>query len=344
MKKNNITVSQFMHLELYSRTGIKIKNNITKTSADAVVKEALRVEGFVSHIRSDGYIPKPPTYLYQADAMTLDRHYEIMLQKVETEKDALNRKIKSDKNILLAGVVSYPKPWIDGQNAKNWTDDDYQNYQLFISETVDFLKKQFGENLLNILEHKDEKYPHLHFYIADRKRVSSTPELHPGQAENIRLERAAKEKNIKCDKKAATKAYRDAMRMFQDSYYEQVGKLCGLDRLGPKAQRLTYSEWKIRKINNKNIAKAAKKLKDELLKQENDKKVLNQKMIELEQAIAENNKASADNEELAQYIDKNMYKIELADWIIKNEPKAHINYKNSKMQKPAENLKPTKKL
>jgi hypothetical protein len=39
-------------------------------------------------------------------------------------------------------------------------------------------------------------------------------------------------------------AYKQAMREFQDSYYEDVGSKLGLTRLGPRVQRLTRKEWK----------------------------------------------------------------------------------------------------
>jgi len=139
MAKKEQTKSQFMHLELYSRAG-----NATagKTSSGGVINEAVRVEGFTDHILAEGFTPAPPTYLYSQNDKTLDQHYSEILEQVATEKDSLNRKIKSDKNILLAGVVSFPKPRL----ADNWTDDDHQDYILFKSQSIEFMKNKWGES------------------------------------------------------------------------------------------------------------------------------------------------------------------------------------------------------
>ena len=141
-----------------------------------------------------------------------------IFEKVETERDSLGRRIKSDKNIFLCGVASYPKP----VNANNWTADDRQNYELWKAQTLEFLKSEYEDNLLCVLEHTDEKYPHFHFYAANKARVADTPKLHPGHAENIRFEEEAKKSGGKPDKRAMTTAYRKAMSEFQDKYYNEV--------------------------------------------------------------------------------------------------------------------------
>ena len=177
-----------MHLELYSRAGALLQSGAgRKTSSGSVIWEATRIEGFTDHIIADGFSPEPPTYLYSQDNKTLDMHYEELLEKVEAEKDALGRKIKTDKNILLAGVVSYPKP-----RVAEWSADDQQNYIMSKEQSIEFMKKQWGDNLLCVLEHTDEPYRHLHFYVVNKSRIASTPEMHPGFAENIRLENEAK--------------------------------------------------------------------------------------------------------------------------------------------------------
>lgn len=61
--------SQFMHVELYSRTGIKSNGSQVKTSSGAVIAEGTRVDGFTNHIGN----PKPPSYLYNT-GKTLGKH------------------------------------------------------------------------------------------------------------------------------------------------------------------------------------------------------------------------------------------------------------------------------
>ncbi|BCM24350.1 plasmid recombination protein [Methyloradius palustris] len=275
--------SQFMHLELYSRTGAIIQSSkARKTSTVGVINEAIRTNGFTSHIMADGYSPAPPTYLYSQNNLSLDDHYKEILAQVENEKDSLGRKIKSDKNILLAGVVSYPKPRL----ANNWDSDDKQNYIMFKDQSIEFMKNKWGDNLLCVLEHTDEEYPHLHFYVVNKNRIASTPEMHPGFAENIRLEKEAKAENRPVIKKEQVSAYKIAMRKFQDDFFNTVSIYCGFDRLGPKVQRLTRTEWKIRKQVTRQLAKAIRKTrkKNEDLNIQTDE--LNQLMLELEQETA----------------------------------------------------------
>ncbi|OQW69535.1 MAG: hypothetical protein BVN34_04265 [Proteobacteria bacterium ST_bin12] len=325
------TTSQFMHLELYSRAGALLQNGAgRKTSSGGVVWEATRVEGFTEHIIADGFIPAPPTYLYSQNDFTLDVHYENVLAQVETEKDSLGRKIKSDKNILLAGVVSYPKPRI-----AEWSPDDEQNYIMFKEQSMEFMKKQWGDNLLCVLEHTDEQYPHIHFYVVNKSKVADTPAMHPGFAENIRIEKEAKALNQPVNKKEQVHAYKNAMRLFQDDFYQTVSVYCGLDRLGPKAQRLNRTEWKDRKRATKLVAKAFKKVKEQAADINVKSNTLNLSMLELEQQIANliDMQAQVENEHKA--IAEGVQDLELAQFVKDNYPQIATSFKMHKIRKDA---------
>ncbi|MGP1716819.1 MAG: plasmid recombination protein [Methylophilus sp.] len=327
MAKKEQTTSQFMHLELYSRSG----NATTgKTSTGGVIWEATRVEGFTDHIVADGFTPVAPTYLYSQNNLTLDVHYENILAQVETEKDGLGRKIKSDKNILLAGVVSFPKP-----RVAVWSDDDKQDFITFKEQSIEFMKKQWGDNLLCVLEHTDEQYPHLHFYVVNKTRIASTPEMHPGFAENIRIEKEAKALNQPVNKKEQVKAYKDAMRKFQDDFYQTVSVYCGLDRLGPKAQRLNRNEWKEKKRATKLLAKAFKKVKEQAADINIKSNTLNISMLELEQQIANVIDMQVQVEKDQQAIAKGVEDLELAKFVKENYPQIATNFKMKKIRRDA---------
>lgn len=321
-----------MHLELYSRAGALLQGGSgRKTSTGGVINEAVRTEGFTDHIIADGFTPAPPTYLYSQDNKTLDMHYEEVLEKVETEKDNLGRKIKSDKNILLAGVVSYPKPRL----ADNWSIDDKQNYEMFKEQTIEFLKKQWGDNLLCVLEHTDEQYPHFHFYVVNKNRIASTPEMHPGHAENIRIEQEAKALNQPINKKEQVAAYKQAMIKFQDEFYKTVSVYCGLDRLGPKAQRLNRAEWKERKRATKLVAKAFKKVKEQANDINIQSNTLNQSMLELEQQIANLIDMQTQVEQDQKAIATGVADLELAQFVKDNYPQIATTFKMQKIRKEA---------
>lgn len=328
-----------MHLELYSRAGALLQNGQgRKTSIAGVINEAVRVDGFTDHIIADGYIPAPPTYLYSQNNKSLEEHHAEFIEQVETEKDSLGRKIKSDKNILLAGVVSYPKP----RMANNWTADDKQNYIMFKEQSIEFMKKQWGDNLLCVLEHTDEEYPHLHFYVVNKSKVANTPEMHPGFAENIRLEKEAKAVNQPVNKKEQVSAYKEAMRKFQDDFYQTVSVYCGLDRLGPKRQRLNRTEWKERKRVTKLLAKAFKKVKDQAMDMNDKSTTLNQSMLELEQQIASVLDMQKQVENDYQAIEKGVEDLELAQFVKDNYPKIATSFKMQKIRKKASEPEPVK--
>lgn len=219
---------QFIHLDAYARE--TSKQNKTKTNIRGVIGEALREAGYTSHIKE----PNAPTCIYGSLADLKSAEEEIY-SKANSEKDPLGRKLRADANLLVAGVASYPKPHVAQKTA-----DDKQSYILWRELTLDFLKAEFGNSLRAVLEHTDEEYPHLHFYIADRNQVRDTMKLHPGF-------KAKMECQDQKSKIAKDEAYREAMQSWQNKFFEAVGSDIGLTRLGPKVQRLNRQEWKARK-------------------------------------------------------------------------------------------------
>jgi len=328
--------SQFMHIELYSRAGAMLQDGTRKTNSGSVIAEAVRELGFTNHIIADGFEPKPPTYVFSQNDLSLEQHYENILHQVETEKDSLGRKIKTDKNILLAGVVSFPKPRI----ADNWSPDDEQNYVLFKEQTLSFLKKQWGENLACVIEHNDEKYPHLHFYVANKSRIASAPELHPGNFARIKIENESKKEGKPADKKAEAEAYKVAMRKFQDDFFSEVGIHCGFTRLGPKVQRLNRTEWKERKRVAKSLAKAFKLLKRDVLKSNENSINLTNSLNDVEARMFEilgmQTELEAEQKQLDlnnQKIESNLADLELAKFVKENFPNIATEFRIKKIRK-----------
>jgi hypothetical protein len=60
------------------------------------------------------------------------------------------------------------------------------------------------------------------------------------------------------------KAYKEAMRIFQDSYHEQVAAQFGLTRIGPRRQRLTRGEWRERERQAEILAREHARLDEHL--------------------------------------------------------------------------------
>ena len=159
----------------------------------------------------------------------------IVEERARQARDALGKKLRRDGAALLAGVVSYPGP------RKEIDDDpvDQDIYLLWRRLTLAWLVAQFGEHLLSVVEHSDERYYHLHFYVVPtlgpRNRLN-VGQLHPGYyARLVALAEGA-------DKKNGERAYRAGMRAWQDDYHREVSKFFRHDRYGPRRARVSRRE------------------------------------------------------------------------------------------------------
>ncbi len=221
---------QFFHLESYSFAGSKgcpgNPQGKTKTaragknprlSIRQVIDEALRKEGACPHVAT----PLPPDIMADIDLESAIAELE---QRASAAKDKLGRKLRRDKLLIMAGVASYPVPMAE-------LDLDDPVFRDWAQRTLDYVYARWGEQCVAAVFHRDEAYPHLHFYVLPRDLDMTS--IHPG---------------VKAGQEAAPgkskQAYSNAMRLLQDDYFEQVGQHVGLTRMGPGRRRLTRGEWK----------------------------------------------------------------------------------------------------
>ena len=111
-----------------------------------------------------------------------------------------------------------------------------KNWDSFKKRSIKWLQQQYGERLKTVVEHLDEKHPHLHFYCV-AKPGERFEVLHQGQQAAQKAKEAGKVKGEQ------NKAYIEAMRAFQDVFSKAVAQIYGLARLGP-GRRLTRDQWK----------------------------------------------------------------------------------------------------
>lgn len=110
-----------------------------------------------------------------------------------------------------------------------------------------WLKKQYGDRLLSVVDHQDENHPHLHFYAVARDG-ESFDRLHPGRTA------AAAAAARGADKKTQRVEYMNAMRAWQDDFSRECAANFGLARLGPGQRRLSRGEWKREKAQARAFA------------------------------------------------------------------------------------------
>lgn len=224
---------QFIHIETYAR--VASRNN-KKQSASNIVAEAERVPSACPHVEHI----RPPQVIY---GCTPSEALQIAEINANSGTDAIGRKIRKDAQIILSGVASYPTP------ISELTDDDNEKIQQWLVLNHKFLKSTFGDDYKSCISHSDEEYFHIHFYVVpsvDSSNHFNIGSVHPGIRARDRIGgKKIKEKNA---------AYKKAMRDFQTSYYESVGRRCGLTKTGPKRRRLTRKEWALEKEIAANVA------------------------------------------------------------------------------------------
>ena len=218
---------QFLHIEAYARHGSKQHGQPRKWSAREIAAEAMREPDACPHVEQ----PQPPQVLHgctPAEAAKLAHDW------ADSSQDAKGRKLRADGLALAAGVVSLPS-----EQAKDWP--------RFREATVAWLREQYGERLRSVVEHTDEKHPHLHFYAVplpgERFEV-----LHPGR------QAAAKKAQQGAKKGAQNAAYKAAMVGWQDDFQNAVAAHFALTRRGPGKRRLTRGAWKAEQEQARSLA------------------------------------------------------------------------------------------
>ena len=219
---------QFLHLEGYGRVGgsVKKKSKISKKwSAMQIINEAERIPGYCPHVEN----PEPAIIIFGISPSQALAEAEFA---ATTTVDSRGHALRKDAPILLAGVFSAPPDFTDAEWSRLRRD------------SIDFLRKQFGERLRSVVQHMDETSPHAHYYVVPLPGQRAL-ELHPGHS---RKHAVGNRKDVKSNVQNA--AYKTGMQTFQDDYQNTVGVWSGLARVGPKRRRLDRSTWLAEKNSN----------------------------------------------------------------------------------------------
>jgi hypothetical protein len=246
-----IIAYQFIHIESYSiKAG---KGKAGDNCVQDIINEVIRKPVASPHVAN----PQPPVLLYgvlpQSLVLMCHQYAESMTSQFvrSNRKTGLNenviRKLRKDGLVMIGGIFSAPQEMPVGQ----WPE--------YRSEMIAKLKADFGERLKTVVEHDDEPYRHCHFYVIPNfgERFD---DVHPGK-------RAAKAQGGM--KGAQNAAYIEAMRKFQDSFYENVSKRFALARLGPKRKRLARPVWKSQQAQELINARSMSKIESDLTELQN---------------------------------------------------------------------------
>jgi len=141
-------------------------------------------------------------------------------------------------------VMSYPVP-----RAAIITAEDRAALERWERRNLNWLQERYGGQLRVVLGHDDEEHPHLHAWLLADDPGADATTLHPGKVAKKRVDEEEKASGTPPREavKAANRALRQAMTLFQDEYYHVVGAPEGLTRTGPRRRRLTRQQWKAEK-------------------------------------------------------------------------------------------------
>lgn len=219
---------QFFRVEKYAVQAPRGKggSNIFNIAA-----EAARVHGFCDHVES----PEAPNVIYGVNpilAAEIAREWTKRQAGTFFHKPSQTikkRKFRDDRPSAMVGVISTPAHWRPGPM-----------WLKFCEACRIWLKKRFDDRLRSIVEHRDERCLHLHFWVVPR-------EDEPFSAIHVGV-KAIEDVGQNAAKTIRDAAYKAAMKKLLDSFYEDVGQAFGLERATVRVKRVTRPEWKQRKF------------------------------------------------------------------------------------------------
>lgn len=236
-------VAQFVHTQTYARVAAmhragRHRGERASTNLDFVLAEAARTPEGSIHIAA----PQPPGYLYGMDVQSFRALHDAALADTRVAvKGDRTRAVRTTQHTLCTVVLSHPA--LMEEVAVN---EELQGaVGAWERDCVRWLQHRYGDQLKTVLRHTDEDHPHLHALILPGDPELRAAELHPGViakrqavAEALEAGDESKMANRKGDR-----AYRAAMRAYQDDFYRSVGIQNGMARLGPQRKRMTRKEW-----------------------------------------------------------------------------------------------------
>lgn len=258
---------QFVHIETYARSvsSLRRKREVARAEKNKAVDRKLTVEEICGEAaRLPGHFPhiaeaKPPVLLHGISPDEVPALLEEKIAEanaaIKAEKKAMARgtrkagprAIRSDTHVLLTMVASHPIPWCDPKTGDAPFDDPdnlalLEKWQSLNIEWAKAEAEAQGFELVSVVRHDDETYPHLHFIGIPKNERMEARGCHPGYIARDALVRTEDESD-KEFRGRRDRAYKKEMRAFQDNYYDAVSIDAGLARTGPKRRRVPAAVW-----------------------------------------------------------------------------------------------------
>jgi len=222
--------SQFISINAY---------NVSK--ARSIVSEAMRVKSYCKHVLN----PIAPNVVF-CDGFSPFDMPRLLRHLIKYSNAKTMHKLPKNRLVFCAGVVSYPKTPLFIESSQK----EQLEYLKWKHLNNQFFDKEFGCDFMGTIEHLDERYAHLHYYVMPKLENSGKIALkaHPGR--NFNLANQNESGSFK------RKGYIQAMKDFLQRYYEQVGRLMGWSiRSSTPRKRVSREKWEdeLKQISDKKI-------------------------------------------------------------------------------------------
>ncbi len=232
---------QFVHVRQYSRKPVApdAKGKGGRSGLVDVLSEAARLPGHAPHVLAS----LPPVQVFGVPIADVQALHDARCDEARTQVEGGKpRKIRQDQATLMTSIASYPATVAEcaADPAKAAACDDWQR------RTVEWARSCWGDDVVSVVRHDDESHPHLHVLMLPADSAMRANALHPGWVakQAAKTQAAAEGLDAKTVNKLGDRAYVQAMREFQDGYWQAVGLPCGLARIGPAKRSLPRPEWR----------------------------------------------------------------------------------------------------
>lgn len=192
-------------------------------NAKNIRDEAERRPGAIPHIQK----PEAPNLLFGVlPTLVLERaSLEIAKRKKALRREHAPgkkvRRIRKDQHVMICGIASYPVDWSGVRKGA----DDTATYYAWKDDVIQFLRDHYakaGGELVSVVEHIDERYPHLHFYVLPTSSATfSAREIHDGWREKLEA------RSKKQGRKEEIAAYSRGTEILRNAFYVAVSQKYG---------------------------------------------------------------------------------------------------------------------
>ncbi|MBR0555007.1 hypothetical protein J5J10_04870 [Ciceribacter sp. L1K23] len=224
---------QFAHMQNFSRKGDKGGRTVS-----FVLAEARRDPAASLHVSS----PRPPDVVWGCSVEDLEREHDDRVAVArKTIAGGKTRSVGKEQHTLRTIVVSHPYT-VEEVEADPQKRQEVERWEAL---NVAWARQELGDDLRTVVRHTDERQWHLHIYGLPGDPEMRASASHPGQVARAAVLAAAsvEGEDEKALRQRSDRAYKTAMRDWQDRYFLAVGMPAGLTRLGPAKRRLSRAEW-----------------------------------------------------------------------------------------------------